>query len=77
MHCGMAKSISQVEAMSNSEKIEPVALAVISYTCLKVSLATQSIKNKNKTHSNFLKAFWVDLKAFLGLDLPNQIMPSS
>ena len=25
-----------------------------------------------KFHGNFLKVFWVDLKAFLGLVLPNQ-----
>ena len=29
MYCGMLKSTSRTEAMSNSEKIKPVALAVI------------------------------------------------
>ena len=29
MYCGMPKSTSRVEAMLNSEKIKPVALAII------------------------------------------------
>ena len=29
MYCGMPKGTSQAEAMSNSEKIKPIALAVI------------------------------------------------
>ena len=29
MYCGMPKGTSQDEAMSNSEKIKPIALAVI------------------------------------------------
>jgi len=29
MHCGMPKGTSRAEATSNSEKIKPVALAVI------------------------------------------------
>jgi len=29
MHCGMPNGTSQAEATSNSEKIKPVALAVI------------------------------------------------
>ena len=29
MYCGMPKGMSQDEAMSNSEKIKPIALAII------------------------------------------------
>ena len=75
MYCGMLKGTSRAEAMSNSEKIKPVALAV---TKLRLSegisqSVENSIKQKNfKLRSNLLKAFLVDLKACLGLVLPNQ-----
>ena len=36
VHCGMPKGTYWAEAMSNSEKIKPVAL--LSYTCLKASV---------------------------------------
>jgi len=42
MHCvysGMAKGTSRAEATSNSEKIEPVALAMLSNTNLKASVS--------------------------------------
>ena len=40
-YCGMPIGTSQAEAMSKSEKIKPVALAVIelTYTCLKESVS--------------------------------------
>ena len=73
----MPKGTCRVEATLNSEKIKPVALTVIE---LRLSegisqLLTQSIENKFKKKnfcSNLLKAFRVDLKAFLDLALPNQ-----
>ena len=47
MHCGMPKGIYRAEAKSNSEKIKPVALAVIE---LRLSegisqLLSQSVEN--------------------------------
>ena len=74
---GVPKGTSQAEATSNSEKIKPVALAVIEL-CLTEGIS-QSVSQKKiplnfffKFRSNFLKAFQVDLKACLGLVLPNQ-----
>ena len=78
----MPKGTCQAEAMSNSEKIKPVALAVIKL-CLSEDISqllsqllSQSLENSVKYifikfRSN-LKAFWVDLKACLGLVLPKQ-----
>jgi len=37
MYCGVPKGTSPAEAMSNSEKIKPVALALSSYASLKAS----------------------------------------
>ena len=50
MHCGMPKGTCWAEAMSNSEKIKPVALAVIE---LRLSegisqLLTRSVENSVK-----------------------------
>ena len=80
MHCmysGMPKGTCRAEVMSNSEKIKPVALAIIEL-CLSegISQSVQSVENSIdkiflKFCSNLLKAFWVDLKACLGLVLPN------
>ena len=84
MHCtysGMPKGTSRAEATSNSEKIKPVALAVIELRQsegirqLVSQLVSQSVsqqkiplhKNFLKFRSNFLKAFRVDLKAWLYL----------
>ena len=39
MYCGMLKGTCRAEAMSNSEKIKPVALAVIELNCLKASVS--------------------------------------
>jgi len=62
---------------SNSEKIQPVALAVIKLCLTGISQAArQSVRRKfrlmifKKIHGNFLKVFRVDLKACLGLVLP-------
>ena len=75
----MPKGTCRAKATLNSEKIKPVALAVIE---LRLSEGisqpvTQSVENSVeyiyfKFHSNLLKAFRVDLKACLGLVLPNQ-----
>ena len=77
----MPKGTCWAKATSNSEKIKPVALAVIE---LRLSEGisqpvSQSVENSIeyiiyifKFRSNLLKAFQVDLKACLGLVLPNQ-----
>ena len=77
----MPKGTCRAKATSNSEKIKPVALAVIE---LRLSegisqLLAYSVSRKFhqiifflKFRSNLLKAFRVDLKACLGLVLPNQ-----
>ena len=77
MYCGMPKGTTRAEVTLNSEKIKPVALAVIEL-CLSEGIS-QSVSRKFhfnklflKFRSNLLKAFQVDLKAFLGLVLPNQ-----
>ena len=79
-YCGMPKGTCRAEATSNSEKIKPVALAIIE---LRLSegisqLLTYSVSRKiplNKLFlkfcSDLLKAFWVDAKACLGLVSPN------
>ena len=77
----MPKGTCQAKATSNSEKIKPVALAVIelhlsegirqSVSQLKILLNKFFLK----FCSNLLKAFRVDLKAILGLVLPNQYCP--
>ena len=84
----MPKGTCRAKATSNSEKIKPVALAVIelrlsegisqSVTYSVSQLLTQSVENsvelKNflKFRSNLLKAFRVDLEACLGVVLPQQ-----
>jgi len=37
------KDTCRADAMSNSEKIKPIALALLSYTCLKNQLVSQSV----------------------------------
>ena len=64
----MPKGMCPPKAMSNSEKIKPLALA----TRYHMSVIKNSVKKFFKFHSNLLKAFRVDLKACLGLVLPNQ-----
>jgi len=78
----MPKGTSSAEAMLNSEKIKYVTLSVTKL-CLSQGISqsvTQSVThyicietllNKN----NLLKAFCTDLKACLGLVLPNQYCP--
>ena len=74
----MPKGTSQAEAMSNNEKIKPVALAVIELRLsegIKQSASQYKFPLNRlflKFRSNLLKAFQVDLKACLGLVLPNQ-----
>jgi len=68
----MPKGTSQAEATSDSEKIKPVALAVIEL-CLTEGIS-QAVSLKKvplnkyclKFRGNFLKAFQVDPKACLG-----------
>ena len=72
----MPKGTCWAKAMSNSEKIKPVASSVIKL-CLSEGISqsvTQSVENSVdlKFRSNLLKAFRVDLMACLGLVLPNQ-----
>jgi len=81
----MPKDTFQAEATSNSEKIKPVALTVIKLCWSEGirQLVSQSVSRKFcqiknlKFHDKLLKAFQVDLKACLGLVLPNQYYPSS
>jgi len=70
------KGTSRDEATSKSEKIKPIALAVIE---LRLSEGIRQLVSQKKIplnkkflkfHGNFLKAFRVDLKACLGLVLP-------
>ena len=75
----MLKGTSQDEVMSNSEKIKPVAVAVIELHLFgRHQSVTYSVSRKFrlinilKFRSKSLKAFQVDLKACLGLVLPNQ-----
>ena len=75
----MPKGTSRAEATSNSEKIKPVALAVIE---LRLSegisqIPLNKVFCKKKFRSNLLKTFWVDLKACLDLVLPNNTASSS
>ena len=68
MYCGMLKGMCLAEAMSNSEKIKLIDLATIE---LHLSEGiSQSVSSKFHLiiiNCNLLKAFWVDLKACLGL----------
>ena len=75
----MSKGTCWPKATLNSEKIKPVALAVIKLHLSEgiSQLLSQSVENSlnnffEKFRSNLLKAFWVDLKTCLGLVLPNQ-----
>ena len=65
MYCGMPKGTSRTEVTLNSEKIKPVALAVIE---LHLSEGiSQSVEILLNICSNLSKTFQVDLKACLGL----------
>ena len=74
----MPKGTCQAEAMSNSEQIKPIALAVLK-SCLSEGISqllTQSVENSVKQiilkfRNNLLKVFQVYLKAYLGLVSPN------
>ena len=71
-YCGMPKGMCSAEAISNSEKINPVALAIIE---LYLSDSISHSFNRKfhlillffKFRSNLLKMFRVDQKACLGL----------
>jgi len=71
MYSDMAKGTSWVEATSNSEKIKPIALAIVELRESKGirQSVSQSVENSVKLFffkfcSNFLKAFRVNLKVF-------------
>ena len=68
----MSKGTSRDEATLNSEKIKPIALAVIEL-CLPEGIR-QAVKFTFflKFHNNLLEAFRMVLKALLGLVIPNQ-----
>ena len=66
----MPKGTSRAEVTSNSEKIKPIALVVIEL-CLTKGISQSKENIFFKFRGNFLKAFRVDLKACLGLVLPN------
>ena len=73
-YCGIPKGTSRAEVTSNSEKIKPIALAVIKLRLsegISQLISQNSVNFKKKFCSKLLKAFRVDLKACLGLVLPN------
>ena len=73
----MPKGTSWAKVTLNSEKIKPIVLAVIELHLTEgISQSvrqSQSVyrKFRKKFCSNLMKAFWVNLKACLGLVLPN------
>ena len=73
----MPKGACLAEVMLNTEKIKPVALAIIEL-CLSEGISQPVTRKFHliiffKFHSNLLKAFQVDLKACcMGLVLHNQ-----
>ena len=54
MYCGMPKSTSRAEATSNSEKVKPVALAVIEFRLSEgiSQLLTQSVTQSEENSIN-------------------------
>jgi len=81
MYSSMVEGTSRAGATSKSKKIRPVALAIVEvreYEGIRQAgrqLVSQKIplnKFLFKFCSNFLKAFRINLKAFMGLLLPNQ-----
>jgi len=57
MYSGIGKGISQVEVTLNSEKFKPVISAIVELH------KSEGIRHRQlKFCSNFLKAFWVNLK---------------
>ena len=61
-YCGMPTDISQAEATSNSEKIEPVALAIIEL-CLTKGIS-EAVSQKKILFNKYFKILWQPLKAF-------------
>jgi len=78
MYSSMAKGTTRAEVTSNSEEIRSVALVIVELQKSEgISQASRqavenSIKYFFKYCYNFLKAFRINLKAFLGSVLPNQ-----
>jgi len=74
-----AKGTSRAEATLNREKFKPVALSIMELCQSEgISLLVSQTVSRNfffKFRGNFLKAFWVDLKACLDLVLPIQYYP--
>ena len=73
----MPKGTCRAEETSNSEKLKPVALAIIELRLSEgisqsVSLSVENSVVFFKSRSNLLKTFWVNLKACLGLVSPHQ-----
>ena len=83
MYCSMPKYTSQAKATLNREKINPITLAIIKLhlsegiSYLVSQLLSLSVENSAKQLfcSNFLKTFWVDLRACLALVPINQYCP--
>ena len=77
-YCGMPKGTSRAEAMSNSEKIKLITLAIIELRLSEgiIQSVRQSVSHQKILFNNLkkflLKAFQADLKACLGLVLPSQ-----
>jgi len=68
----MAKGTSWAEATLNSKNIEPVAVAIVKLRLSEFvwrEAISQSVENSVKLNffSNFLKVFWVNLKAWFYL----------
>jgi len=71
MHCmysGMAKGTSQAEVTSSSKKIKPIAFTIVEL-CNSIRQLVENSIIFLKFHSNFLKAFQINLKACLGLTI--------
>ena len=86
----MAKGTSRDDVMLNSEEIKPIALAVIELRLSEdisqiiIQIASQIVSQLvekfdkyeilKKIHNNLMQRFGVDLKTFVGLDMPNHAM---
>jgi len=73
MNSSTSKGTSQAEATSSSEKIKPISFAIMRHQAGRQAVS-QSVENSVILNfcSNFLKVFRIDLKASLGLVLPNR-----
>jgi len=87
MYSGVVKGTSWAEETLNGENVKPIALAIVEFHGIRQlvsKLVSQSVSQLKIQLNNFflisycsnvLKAFLVDLKAYLGLVLPNQYCP--